>query len=156
MGNHILRLLDEQPDLRIQLIADPALIPTAIEEFIRFVTPVYGFARTTTRDVEVGGQLIPAGERVLMSWLSANHDESVFENAESIVLDRSPNPHLGFGAGPHRCPGSPLARITLRVLLEEVLERVPDYRLVDPSAVTIAEGVTRVIPSLPAFTCTSR
>lgn len=154
MGNHILRLLDEQPDLRKQLIAEHGLIPTAIEEFIRYVSPVYGFARTTTRDVEVGGQLIPAGERVWMSWLSANRDETVFDDAGTIVLDRSPNPHLGFGAGPHRCPGSPLARLTLRVLLEEVLERIPEYRLVDPSAVTIAEGVTRVIPSLPAVTGT--
>ena len=150
MGNHILRLLDEQPELRKQLITDPGLIPSAVEEFVRYVTPVYGFARNTTRPVEVGDVMIPEGERVWMSWLSANRDESRFPDSGTIVLDRSPNPHLGFGAGPHRCPGSPLARLTLRVLLEEVLERLPEYKLVDPASVTIAEGVTRVIRSLPA------
>lgn len=150
MGNHILWLLDTQRDLRKQLISDPGLIPSAIEEFVRYVSPVYGFGRTATRDVEVAGETIPKGDRVWMSWLSANHDEGQFESPGAIVLDRSPNPHLGFGAGPHRCPGSPLARLTLRVLLEEVLGRIPDYQLADPDAVSISEGVTRVIRTLPA------
>ena len=149
-GNHILRLLDEHVDLRSELIATPANIPTAIEEFIRFITPVHGFARNTTREVEVGGVVIPKGERVWMSWLSANRDESRFPDSGTLKLDRTPNPHLGFGGGPHRCPGSPLARLTLRVFLEEVLTRIPNFRLVDRDAVTIADGVTRVIPSLPA------
>ena len=150
MGNHILWLLDTHRDLREQLIADPGLIPLSIDEFVRYVSPVYGFGRTATREVELGGQTIPKGDRVFMSWLSANHDEEQFENPGDIILDRSPNPHLGFGAGPHRCPGSPLARLTLRVLLEEVLGRLPNYKLVDPDAVLISEGVTRVIRSLPA------
>ena len=151
MGNHILWLLDTHRDLRKQLISDPGLIPSAIEEFVRYVSPVYGFGRTTTRDVELCGENIPKGDRVWMSWLSANHDETQFENPSAIVLDRSPNPHLGFGAGPHRCPGSPLARLTLRVLLEEVLRRIPDYQLSNPGAVSISEGVTRVIRTLPAI-----
>jgi len=150
MGNHIFWLLDRHPELRKQLIADPSLIPSAIEEFVRYVSPVYGFARNATRDVEVDGVAISQGERVWMSWLSANHDEAQFPDAGSLILDRTPNAHLGFGAGPHRCPGSPLARLTLRILLEEVLDRLPDYRLADPDAVAISEGVTRVIRSLPA------
>ena len=151
MGNHILWLLDTHRELRNQLISDPGLIPSAIEEFVRYVSPVYGFGRTATRDVELCGESIPKGDRVWMSWLSANHDETQFENPSSIVLDRMPNPHLGFGAGPHRCPGSPLARLTLRVLLEEVLRRIPDYQLSNPDAVSISEGVTRVIRTLPAI-----
>ncbi|MFF5988379.1 cytochrome P450 [Prauserella flavalba] len=151
MGNHIFWLLAQHPELRRRLASDRSLIPTAIEEFVRYVSPVYGFARNATRDVEVVGTEIKKGDRVFLSWLSANHDPEQFPDAETLVLDRAPNPHLGFGAGPHRCPGSPLARLTLRVLLEEVLDRIPDYQLVDPEAVTIAEGVTRVLRSLPAI-----
>ncbi|MGW6461599.1 cytochrome P450 [Streptomyces sp. NPDC055078] len=149
-GTHMLRLLDTHRDIRDRLIAEPGLIPSAVEELLRYVTPVYGFGRTTTREVEVAGTVIPQGERVWLSWLSANHDESAFPDPERIVVDRKPNRHLAFGAGVHRCPGAPLARLQLRVMLEEVLAGFPRYRLTDPGSVTISDGVTRVIRSLPA------
>lgn len=148
-GNHMFRLLDLHRDVRARLLAEPELIPSAIEEILRYVTPVYGFGRTTTCEVEVVGTRIPPGERVWLSWLAANHDESEFPEPGRIIPDRKPNRHLAFGAGVHRCPGAPLARLQLRVMLEEVLSRLPDYRLADPDAVSVVEGVTRVIPSLP-------
>ncbi|GAA4490482.1 cytochrome P450 [Rhodococcus olei] len=148
-ANHIFTLLDRHPELREQLLAHPELMTSALEEFLRYVTPVPGFARTTTCPVEVAGTVIPEGERVWMSWLSANRDEAVFERPSEIVLDRKPNRHLAFGAGVHRCPGAPLARLELRIMVEEVLARIPDYRLVDPTSVRISEGQTRVIRTLP-------
>jgi cytochrome P450 len=148
-ANHIFALLDEHPDVRRRCIEDADLIPGAIEEFLRYVSPVYGFGRTATRDVEVAGTTIAADDRVWLSWLSANHDPAQFDKPEAIILDRKPNPHLAFGAGVHRCPGAPLARLQLRVLVEEVLERLPDYRVVDPSRIQVHEGVTRVIRSVP-------
>lgn len=148
-GNNIFRLLDQHPELRERLRTEPDLLDTAVEEFLRYVTPVYGFGRTVTCDVEVAGTEIPKGDRVWLSWLSANHDESEFERPGELVLDRKPNRHLAFGAGVHRCPGAPLARLQLRVMLEEVLRLLPDYRLIDPSTVRISEGIPRVIRSLP-------
>ncbi|TQC47208.1 cytochrome P450 [Rhodococcus sp. WS4] len=148
-ANHIFTLIDRHPELRSQLQAERELLPSAIEEFLRYVTPVPGFGRTTTTEVEVAGTVIPEGERVWMSWLSANHDETAFDEPAKIVLDRKPNRHLAFGAGVHRCPGAPLARLELRIMLEEILDRIPDYRVTDPTAVRISEGQTRVIRSLP-------
>ncbi|MGW5106171.1 cytochrome P450 [Nocardia sp. NPDC004123] len=148
-ANHIFTLLDRHPALRAQLRADPELLTQAIEEFLRYISPVPGFARTTTCPVEVGGTVIPEGERVWMSWLSANHDETVFDQPGTILLDRKPNRHLAFGAGVHRCPGAPLARIELRVMVEEILARIPDYTLSDPGGVRISEGQTRIIRALP-------
>ena len=148
-ANHIFTLIDRHPELRSQLQAERELLPSAIEEFLRYVTPVPGFGRTTTCEVEVAGTVIPEGERVWMSWLSANHDETAFDEPAQIVLDRKPNRHLAFGSGVHRCPGAPLARLELRIMLEEILDRIPDYRVTDPTAVRISEGQTRVIRSLP-------
>lgn len=152
-GNHIFTLLDTRRDLRKQLQEDPGLIPAAVEEFLRYVTPVYGFGRTVTRDVELQGNRVTAGERVWLSWLSANHDPDHFDRPEELVLDRKPNPHLAFGAGVHRCPGAPLARLQLCIVLEEVLTRLPDYTVTDWSRAVVQEGITRVIKSVPiAFT----
>lgn len=148
-ANHIFTLIDRHPELRSQLQAHPEMLTSAVEEFLRYITPVPGFARTTTCPVEVAGTVIPEGERVWLSWLSANHDEAAFDEPAQILLDRRPNRHLAFGAGVHRCPGAPLARIELRIMVEEILARIPDYRLADPSAVQISEGQTRIIRSLP-------
>ncbi|MGW0042283.1 cytochrome P450 [Rhodococcus sp. NPDC003348] len=148
-ANHIFTLLDRHPELRAQLQDDRGLLPSAIEEFLRYVSPVPGFARTTTCPVEVAGTVIPEGDRVWVSWLSANHDEAAFDEPSSIVLDRKPNRHLAFGAGVHRCPGAPLARLELSIMVDEILRRLPDYRLADPGSVRISEGQTRVIRSLP-------
>lgn len=115
---------DEQ--LQDQLRNEPALMPAAVEEFLRLYTPYRGFARTATRDVEVRGRIIPEGEPIALVYASANRDEEVFEDAESFKLDR-PNmsDSLAFGRGPHSCAGAALARLELRVALEELLRLTP-------------------------------
>jgi cytochrome P450 len=119
--------LSDHPDVRQQLIDDPELIPLAREEFLRYFTPTQATARTACVDVELGDVTIGAGERILMSWAAANRDPAVFHDPEHVDIDRAPNPHLTFGAGPHRCLGIHFARMIIKVALEEVLARIPDY-----------------------------
>lgn len=111
--------------------SDPTLIPTAIEEMLRWVSPVKNMARTATQDVELGGKQIPAGEKLLLLYPSANRDETVFEDAARFDIRRTPNEHVAFGFGPHFCLGASLARLELRVVLEVLFERLPDLALVD-------------------------
>jgi cytochrome P450 len=127
--------LAEHPDVQAQLRGEPSLIPAAVEEYLRLLTPYRGFARTPTRDVEIGGRLIRRDEPVALVYASANRDEAVFPEPDRFVLDR-PNigRHLAFGAGPHRCAGAPLATLMLRVTLEELLART--------SSIELAGGVT--------------
>ncbi len=122
-------LLDRHRDVRQRLIEDPGAIPKAVEEFLRYESPVQGLMRTTTRDVEILGRGIPAGSRVHMLFGSANRDERVFAHPESIDIDRSPNNHLSFGFGIHFCMGAGLARLEGRVAFEELLARMPDYSI---------------------------
>lgn len=131
--------LDAHPDLRDRLIADPSLVVSATEEFLRFYSVNETLTRTVTRDCELGGQQLSRGDYLLLSWLSANHDEAHFEDADRVVLDRQPNRHLAFGLGPHRCIGMHLARTMFQVLLTEVLRRIPDYA-VDRDAVQFYQG----------------
>jgi cytochrome P450 len=131
--------LDEHPALRQDLIDHPELVLTATEEFLRFFSVNETLTRTITRDTELGGQQLCRGEHLMLSWLSANRDESVFHRAEEVVLDRAPNPHLAFGVGPHRCIGMHMARTMFQVLLRAVLTRIPDYR-VDRSATRLYAG----------------
>jgi cytochrome P450 len=119
--------LDAHPDLRAELIDDPGLIDTATEEFLRYFSVNETLTRTITRDTELGGQQLCRGEHLMLSWLSANRDESVFDRADEVVLDRGPNPHLAFGVGPHRCIGMHMARTMFKVVVTEVLARMPDY-----------------------------
>jgi cytochrome P450 len=126
--------LDRTPDARRRLIDDPDLIFSAGEEFLRYYCPVQILARTATRDVEIGGQLIRAGERVALWWAAANHDPSAFDHPEQIILDRFPNRHTAFGLGIHRCLGSNFARAQYAVVLGEVLRRMPDFRLIREQA----------------------
>jgi cytochrome P450 len=86
-------------------------------------------SRTVTKDVELDGRQLRRNDRVLISWLGANHDENEFERPDDLILDRSPNRHLAFGLGPHRCIGSHLARAMFEVIVRGVLERMPDYEL---------------------------
>jgi cytochrome P450 len=133
--------LGRHPDLRDRLLADRSLVPTAIEEFLRYDAPVQGFARSVTADSIIGGEAIPAGDTVFMLWASANRDEKVFgQNADDLVIDRTPNRHMTFGIGAHRCLGSSLARIELRTVLDRVLDRIPDFR-VDLGGVVEAETI---------------
>jgi cytochrome P450 len=122
--------LAEHRDLQAQLRGDPGLIPAAVEEYLRLLTPYRGFARTPTRDVEIGGRLIRKDEPVALVYASANRDESVFPEPDEFVLNR-PNigRHLAFGAGPHRCAGAPLATLMLQVTLGELLARTSSIRL---------------------------
>ncbi len=124
-----MQALMEHPEQRERLLADPSLIPTAVEEMLRWVTPVMMFRRTAQRDVELHGQQIREGDRVTLWYTSANRDESVFPDAHVFDVGRTPNEHLGFGIGPHFCLGSHLARLEIRIMFEELLRRLPDMQL---------------------------
>jgi cholest-4-en-3-one 26-monooxygenase len=128
--------LQEQPDQLVRLKQHPELIPIAVEEMLRWVTPIKNMVRTLTRDVEVRGTLIPQGAEVMLLYPSANRDETVFENADDFVIDRDPNPHLAFGFGAHFCLGNQLARLELRVMFERLFERLPDLSLAQVGAFT--------------------
>ncbi len=121
--------LGTHPELRQQLIDHPGLYRTATDEFLRYFSVNQQLSRTVTRDVVVGGQQLRRNDRVVISWLSANHDEQEFDRPDEIVLDRAPNRHLAFGLGPHRCIGSHLARLMSEVMVKAVLDRIPDYRV---------------------------
>ena len=135
--------------LKERLLADPSVRPTAIEEFLRFDPPIPGFARTAETDVDVRGTTIRAGEKVLLMWASANHDEDAFDRPEELVLDRRANRHLTFGSGPHVCPGAPLARLELRIALDEILRRLPDYQVTDGQSAERCYGQVRGFQTLP-------
>ncbi|MCL4123703.1 UNVERIFIED_CONTAM: hypothetical protein GTU68_024115 [Idotea baltica] len=115
------------------LQADRSLLPSAIEEMLRWVTPVRNMNRTATADVVLGDQQILEGDRLLLLYQSANRDEDVFERAEEFDITRTPNPHVAFGGnGRHFCLGAQLARLELKVLFEEVLDRLPEIELITP------------------------
>jgi cytochrome P450 len=111
------------------LLADFRRLPAACEEYLRWVTPVQGLARTVTRDCSFGGQELRADDRVWISWASANLASELFDDPEEIKLDRSPNRHSAFGLGIHRCLGSNIARVVWQIVVEQVLTRMPDYEL---------------------------
>jgi cytochrome P450 len=121
--------LFQNPDERRRLIDEPELLPSAIEEFLRFYSPVQALARTVASDTVLHGQQLREGQRLLLSWASANRDETVFDRADEVVLDRKPNRHAAFGLGAHRCLGSHLARLEIRIVLGELLRRAPNYRI---------------------------
>ena len=126
---HALVWLHEHPDQRARLAAEPELLPLAVEEFLRFEAPVQGLARTVTKDCELGGEQLKAGDKVWMLWASANRDEAEFPDPDSVVLDRTANRHFAFGVGIHRCLGAQLGRLMGRVALEQILRRLPDYEV---------------------------
>lgn len=120
-----MQLLIEHPDARRRLVADPSLLPRAVEEILRVVSPVLSFQRTATCDTALRGVPIAEGQKVLMIYGAANRDPEVFEDPERFDIDRSA-PHVAFGIGNHFCLGANLARMELRVALEEILRRMPD------------------------------
>jgi cytochrome P450 family 142 subfamily A polypeptide 1 len=123
------------PEQLDRLRADRSLLPGAIEEMLRWVTPVRNMNRTATRDVQVGDQAIREGDRMLLLYLSANRDESVFDEPERFDIARTPNPHVAFGGyGRHFCLGAQLARLEMTVLFGEVLGRLHELRLAEPAA----------------------
>ncbi|MGB6207446.1 cytochrome P450 [Mycobacterium sp.] len=121
--------LGTHPDLRQQLIDRPELHRSAADEFLRYFSVNQQLSRTVTRDIVVGGQHLRRNDRVVISWLAANHDDQEFERPDEILMDRAPNRHVAFGLGPHRCIGSHLARLMSQVMVKAVLERIPDYRV---------------------------
>jgi cytochrome P450 len=123
----------EHPEQRERLVADPTALPTAIEEMLRYVTPVTVFARTATKDTDVHGVAIAAGQRVALFYPSANRDETRFHDPERFDITRDPNPHLAFGGGgTHFCLGASLARAEAAAIFPEVLSRMPDLELAGP------------------------
>jgi cytochrome P450 len=124
--------LADHPDQLRALRSDFGLLPTAVEEMVRWTSPSPSKRRTATRDVTLGGQPIRAGQKVQIWEGSANRDADVFDRADEFDITRKPNPHLGFGQGVHYCLGANLARLELRVLFEELLTRFGDVRVVGP------------------------
>ncbi|MFQ5697243.1 MAG: cytochrome P450 [Myxococcota bacterium] len=124
--------LIENPDELEKLRLDPGGVERAVEEIVRWTSPVIQFCRTPTHDLELGGQKIRAGQALCLFYPSANRDEAVFDAPDSFRVDRAPNPHLGFGIGEHFCLGANLARLELRVLLRELVARIESVELSGP------------------------
>jgi cytochrome P450 len=122
LTNVVHHLATEPDDLRL-LADDPGRIAVAIEEFLRFMTPITHLGRTATCDVEVAGRTVRAGDLVSICFASANRDEAAFDSADELRLDRRPNRHVAFGHGPHTCVGAPMARLVLQIALEQLVER---------------------------------
>ena len=129
-----MRALTLNPDQRQTLTEDlDARLPDAVEEFVRWATPVLTFRRTTTREVELHGQTLPAGEKVVLFYHSGNRDEGAFERPWELDITRSPNRHLGFGGGgPHYCLGASLARVQLHAIFGEMMRLIPDIEVGEP------------------------
>jgi cytochrome P450 len=144
------------PDQRQRLLDDPSLIPSAVEEVVRWTSPVMHFERVATKDTEIGGQPIKEGDEVTLWYPSANRDESMFENPQTFDVGRNPNEHIAFGKGEHFCLGANLARLELRVMFEELLKRIPDMELAgDP--VRLRSNFIGGIKRMPvSFTPSSR
>ncbi len=140
--------LAKTPADRRRLVAEPALMPTAIEEFLRAYSPVT-MARLIAKDTVVGGCPYEKGQMVLLSFPAANRDPAVFPDADKVVIDRKENRHAAFGLGIHRCVGSNLARMELTVAVEEFLKRIPEFHLADVKAVRWSEGAVRGPRKLP-------
>jgi cytochrome P450 family 142 subfamily A polypeptide 1 len=131
-----MQLLIENPGERQKLFERPELLPSAVEEMVRLVSPVHSFTRTVTRDTTLRDQKLQAGQHVLMLYPSANRDEDVYEDPEAFRIERNAL-HLGFGLGPHFCLGANLARMEMRVAFEELLRRFPDMEYADASGAVI-------------------
>lgn len=144
----MLAYLSQHPEQRQRLVDDPSVIPHAIEEMLRWETPVPGVVRRAVQDTELSGCPIKAGDQVVALLASANTDESHWDDADVVDFDREVNKHYTFGGGVHRCLGSHLARMELRVALEEWHARIPDYSLA-PGTELIYDANLRQIEELP-------
>jgi cytochrome P450 family 142 subfamily A polypeptide 1 len=120
------------PEQLRSLRADRALMSSAVEEMLRWVTPIKNMARQMTRDVEFQGETLRKGEKLLLLYPSGNRDERVFDEPEQFDITRSPNDHMAFGFGSHFCLGNRLARLELSVMFDRLLDRLPDLALADP------------------------
>jgi cytochrome P450 len=139
--------LAQRPELEERL-RTPGWEKTTLDELLRYSSPVGALGRLVTRDVELGGQQLHAGDRVLVHYGSANHDASVFECPDELVFDRERNPHIAFGLGIHRCIGIHLARLQVRVALTELLDRVTRIRLAPGATLNRRPGISKVLREL--------
>jgi cholest-4-en-3-one 26-monooxygenase len=131
--SHGMLALAEHPDQRDLLLADPSLLPGAVDEMLRYASPVMYMRRTARADLEFNGQQIKEGDKVALWYIAANHDPEVFDDPHRFDIRRSPNDYLAFGGGgPHFCLGSHLAKLEIRVMFEELLTRLPDVELNGP------------------------
>jgi cytochrome P450 len=121
--------MSRNPDIKRNLVADPGLMTSAVEEFLRLDAPVQGLARTVSHDCEFAGQAMSMGDRMLLLWASANRDAAIFEGPDKLDIGRPNNRHVTFGIGNHKCIGAHLGRLMLRVALEQVLARLPDFEI---------------------------
>ncbi len=141
IGSSMLHLATHPADAR-RLAAEPDLMPVAVEELLRAYSPVT-MARIAVDDADVAGCPVHAGDKVILNFPAANRDPAVFERPDEVILDRAENRHVAFGVGIHRCAGSNLARMELRVAIEEWLKRIPEFGLADGAEVTWAGGQVR-------------
>ncbi|MEO5840661.1 MAG: cytochrome P450 [Acidimicrobiales bacterium] len=144
-----LMTLDEFAGERVRIVADRSLLATAVDEMMRWDSPVQGLSRVTTQPIALHGTVIPQGARVHMLFASANRDAAVFDNPDHFDISRTPNPHLGFGFGIHHCLGASLARTELRIGLDEFLMRFPDYRVRRDEVVRLHSDTNRGFAKLP-------
>ncbi len=144
--------LHQHHDVRQELIDDPSLLDHALEEFLRYFSPTQALARTVTHDVEFHGCPMREGDRVLLSWASANRDEAAgFDDPDDLNIHRWPNRHTAFGVGAHRCAGSHIGRAMAKELITQILERMPDYVIDEDNTVNYErQGVNVGFRSLPA------
>src|SRR5262245_19258313 len=150
IGSSLWHLATHAED-RKRLVADPSLMPTAIEEFLRAYAPVT-MAREVKKETTVGGCPFKEMGQVLLSFPAANRDPVKFPDADRVLIDRAENPHAAFGLGRHRCIGSNLARLEMTVAVEEWLKRFPDFTLAPGAKVTWSEGTVRGPRSIPVVT----
>jgi cytochrome P450 len=136
------------PDQRAVILRDPSTIPVAIEELLRYDAPIQMLGRRTTRKVEIGGSVIPAGANVALIWASANRDERRWDDPDALDLQRRPQRHVAFGEGIHHCLGAPLARLEAKIAFEELFARIPDYGL-DGPVVRVKTPTDRALERLP-------
>jgi cytochrome P450 family 109 len=148
IANTLLCLTDH-PDQLSRLQREPELMPTAIEEVLRYLPPVWFLLRRTTQEVELGGQRIPAGQTVLAWIASANRDAAQFASPDRFNIERDPNRHFAFGHGIHFCIGAPLARLEARIALPMMLSQLRDLKRVEGVPITIRTGLVFVIRNLP-------
>jgi cytochrome P450 len=146
---HAILALGRHPEARRALAREPARWPRALDELLRFISPVQGLARATTREVTLHGVSMAAGDQVLLLYGSANHDETRFPDPERLDLERDARSHLAFGSGIHHCLGSAVARLEIRVSLEALLARVPDFAVEEAGIVRNQLVPTRGIARAP-------
>lgn len=136
-------------DDRQRLLDDPSLIPSAVEEFLRFFASAPQLGRVATKDTEIAGTKIRAGEWIVLQYGAANRDPDVFENPGTVDIARKPNPHMGLAHGHHVCLGQHLARLDLRIAFEEFLRRIPEFDVPEGFVPEYITGLSRDMVQLP-------